>query len=195
MFMDKIELPMRILLFQRTKITLLKKFLITFLSVSLILPHSFINANGISSTLKYSLDIDGTEFQIPWHMETGKVSHMEVDKQSKSLTITLVRFQMKEDSLLIKLPIRLVTGDKGGTGFTITVNDKEIPYKEILRTNQVLELAIPLSSDATEVQLFAAHAASEFQLSEMLVSFAASISTIIMLLVRSKFAELDTITS
>ncbi len=141
--------------------TLLKRFLVPFLTLVLILPFIVINANGIYSP-SYRLVADGAEFQIPWHMETGKVSHMEIDKQSNSLTITLVRVQMREDNLLIKLPTKLIFGDNTGAEFTVLVNDNKIDYKEIWKTDRVMQLSIPLSNDATKVQIFATYPASEF---------------------------------
>ncbi len=139
----------------------MKRFLIPLLIFTLVLPTTIISVNGSFSTLKYNLLIDGTQFEIPWHMKTGKVSHIEVDKEQNSLTVSLARFQIKEDNLLIKLPTKLVT-DEDGSGFAITVDDKKVDYKEIWKSDQVIQLEIPLSNDATKIQIFATHSAPEF---------------------------------
>lgn len=157
----------------------MKRFLIPLLTFTLVLPTTIISANGSFSTLKYNLVIDGTQFEIPWNMKTGKVSHIEVDKEHNSLTVSLARFQIKEDNLLIKLPAKLVSNEDG-VGFAVTVDDKEVDYKEIWKSDQVMQLEIPLSNDATKVQIFATRPAPEFPTA--LLTFGTEVSLIVLVL-------------
>lgn len=157
----------------------MKRFLIPLLTFILVLPTTIISANSSFSTLKYNLVIDGTQFEIHWHMKTGKVSHIEVDKEHNGLTVSLARFQIKEDNLLIKLPTKLVT-DEDGAGFAVTVDDKEVDYREIWKSDQVMQLEIPLSNDATKVQIFATRSAPEFPTA--LLTFGTEASLIVLVL-------------
>jgi glucose/arabinose dehydrogenase len=102
----------------------------------------------------YKLDIDGNEFVIYWKMETGRVTKVEVDKQSKSLSITLEKSEQKEDNLLITLPKKLIdiidTQNGEASNFTITVNHKKVVYNETAHNLVDHLFTIPLSSNASE---------------------------------------------
>jgi hypothetical protein len=104
---------------------------------------------------RYNLVVDGNEFVIYWLMKTGKVSNIKLDKQSKSFTILLERYEQKEDNLLITLPKKLLyTYSSGGiANFTVIVNGKQMFYND---TSDDLEngVEVPLSRDATKVQIF-----------------------------------------
>ncbi len=129
------------------------------------------------SVQSYKVDIDGNEFEIPWSMETGKVSLIEVDKQSKTVTIMLERSETKEDNLLITLPTKLI--DTSETELTITANGNKVSYEETHRgTARVLE--IPLPSDATSVQISGTYIIPEFPTAPMAI-MGTIIATVIVL--------------
>ena len=129
------------------------------------------NAFSVKPTAipSYDLVIDGNELLIPWSMETGKVSHIEVDKQSKSVAIVLERSELKEDNLLITLPKKLINTNGTEAEFTVAVNNREAHYEETHRGTEVRELSIPLTSDATGVQIFGTYIIPEFPIAPLAV--------------------------
>jgi hypothetical protein len=89
--------------------------------------------------------VAGNESVGYWWMNTGKISKIEVDNQSKAM---IERTEQKEDNLLITLPRELFTTDGSKT---ITVNDKKVHYTQPDDVETGVE--IPLVADETKVQI------------------------------------------
>ena len=97
----------------------------------------------------------GNETVAYWWMNTGKVSKIELDGQSRGVILSLERSDQKEDTLTFTLPQSLVGGGDPRTyNFTTLVNGNEVSYD---RSHDDVETGfeIPLAADATKVQISA----------------------------------------
>jgi len=92
----------------------------------------------------YSLTVGHNVFEIPWHMETGKVSGMKLDISSKNLIIALERSELSNDYFLTTIPKKLV--DDVTTDLTVMVNGKNVVY-EVINRDEDRTFAIPLSNE------------------------------------------------
>ena len=97
----------------------------------------------------------GNESVAYWWMNTGKVSKIERDGQSKGFILSLEKWDQKEDTLTFTLPQSLIGGGDPRTyNFTTLVNGNEVSYN---RTHDDVETGfeIPLAADAIKVNISA----------------------------------------
>ncbi len=133
----------------------------------------------------YKLLINGNEFDIPWSMQTGKISNVEVYSQSMGLTVSLERSEMKDDNLLITLPRNLIDTSGSQAEFALTVNDKQVSYEEVQSGPDIRVLRIPLTSDASVVHIVGTLIVPEFPVNSMVIAAIGLIGALVVLRLKS----------
>jgi N,N-dimethylformamidase beta subunit-like protein/Big-like domain-containing protein len=117
---------------------------------------------------KHNVNVDNYSFEAYTKLQDGRISQMVLDKESKSLTLTLEMNKNSsagEKTLAIILPKRLIDAGNTGTaqaGFTIFVDGKLEGYSQSYDDiERGIIMRVP--SDATEVKIMGTQVAPEFQ--------------------------------
>ena len=128
--------------------------------------------------VEHNVNVDGEMFELYSKLQDGKVSQVMLDKDSKSLTLTLdmeQNRQTKEDVLTITIPKRLIDASKTGTDladFTILVDGKEVGY---LQSYDDIERSITLTvqGNSKEIKILGTQVAPEFNFSLLMLGILA----------------------
>ena len=116
---------------------------------------------------KHDVNVDNESFEVYSKLQDGRVSQMILDKESKSLTLTLEldkNSSTGEKALAITIPKRLIDAKNTGTalaGFTILVDGKVVGYSQ---SYDDIERGILISvpNTALQVEIVGTQVAPEF---------------------------------
>jgi len=133
---------------------------------------------------KYDLTIDEGTYQLYWGLQDGEVSKIDLDKEMKSLILTLDMDDQEPTStmnyLMIVIPKQLIDADTPTkqAGFSVFVDGQQVSYEQ--HYNDIERgLVIPVTTDSTQVKIIGTQVVPEFSLAVIGAVFGLSILLVV----------------